>query len=35
MLSFQPLSLGDKQAVDAIAAVDNSRSADFVFGNIR
>ena len=34
MLSFQPLSLGDKQAVDAIAAVENSRSADFVFGNM-
>ncbi len=34
MLSFHPLSIGDKQAVDAICAVENSRSADFVFGNM-
>lgn len=34
MLSFQPLSLGDKKSVDAVCAVENSRSADFVFGNM-
>ena len=34
MLSFKPLSLGDKKAVDQICNVENSRSADFVFGNM-
>ena len=34
MLSFKPLSLGDKKAVDNICNVENSRSADFVFGNM-
>ncbi|MBR2879379.1 MAG: DUF2156 domain-containing protein [Oscillospiraceae bacterium] len=34
MLSFQPLSIGDKKTVDAVSAVENSRSADFVFGNM-
>ncbi len=34
MLSFHPLSLADKEFIDAIAAAENSRSADFVFGNM-
>ncbi|MBE7018138.1 MAG: DUF2156 domain-containing protein [Ruminococcaceae bacterium] len=34
MLSFQPLGIGDKKAVDILSAVENSRSADFVFGNM-
>lgn len=34
MLSFRPLDIGDKELIDSIAAVENSRSADFVFGNM-
>ncbi len=34
MLFFKSLSIEDKDAVDAIAAAENSRSADFVFGNM-
>lgn len=34
MLSFSPLSLGDKESINIISAVENSRSADFVFGNM-
>ena len=34
MLSFHPLSLEDKKFIDDIAAMEDSRSADFVFGNM-
>lgn len=34
MLPFHPLSLADKSFIDEIAAAENSRSADFVFGNM-
>ena len=34
MLSFHPLSLEDKKFIDEITAMENSRSADFVFGNM-
>ena len=34
MLSFHPLSLEDKKFIDEIAAMEDSRSADFVFGNM-
>ncbi|MBQ9733310.1 MAG: DUF2156 domain-containing protein [Clostridia bacterium] len=34
MLSFHPLSLADKNFIDDIAAAEDSRSADFVFGNM-
>ena len=34
MLSFQPLSLDDKNFIDTLAAMEDSRSADFVFGNM-
>lgn len=34
MLSFHPLSIEDKNFIDSLAALENSRSADFVFGNM-
>ncbi len=34
MLSFHPLSIEDKNLIDSITAAENSRSADFVFGNM-
>ncbi len=34
MLAFHPLSIADKKMIDEIAAAENSRSADFVFGNM-
>ncbi len=34
MLPFQPLTIGDKSLVDTITAAEDSRSADFVFGNM-
>ena len=34
MLEFKPITLEDKQWIDEIVAVENSRSADFNFGNI-
>lgn len=34
MLSFHPLSLEDKKFIDEIVAMEDSRSADFVFGNM-
>lgn len=34
MLPFHPLSLADKHFIDEIAAAEDSRSADFVFGNM-
>jgi len=34
MLAFKPLSIEDKALVDTLAAAEDSRSADFVFGNM-
>lgn len=34
MLTFHPLSLGDKEKIDRFVYAENSRSADFNFGNM-